>query len=409
MIAGIRGRQRRRKSSRVCNTNPTVQQLKALPPLSLYVHMPWCVRKCPYCDFNSHEAGASFDEAAYLQALTRDLECSLPEIWGRRMESIFIGGGTPSLMTSKTIADLVSTIRSLLPVNPLTEITMEANPGTVDAERFAGFVGAGVNRLSIGIQSFNDEKLRALGRIHDRQDAIKAFDTARGAGFKNINLDLMFGLPGQSEQQAIEDLQTAIDLQPDHISLYQLTIEPNTLFHHQPPELPPDDVIWSMQQVLHSMLSDAGYIQYEVSAYAREGKQCRHNLNYWQFGDYLGIGAGAHGKISTLDRMVRTSKRRHPREYMDMAGKADCQSGFEVRRELAADDRTLEFMMNLLRLTDGFPLAMFQERTGVPFNQIVPALDEAESKGLIERDAIHLRPTEAGQRYLNDLLQIFMP
>ena len=386
-----------------------MQQLKALPPLSLYVHMPWCVRKCPYCDFNSHEAGANLDEAAYLQALTRDLETSLPEIWGRRIESVFIGGGTPSLMAPETIESLISTIRALLPVAPLTEITMEANPGTVDADRFAGFVEAGINRLSIGIQSFADEKLQALGRIHDRQEALKAFDVARNAGFTNINLDLMFGLPDQSEQEAIDDLQTAIELQPEHLSLYQLTIEPNTLFHHQPPELPSDDAIWSMQQALQSMLADAGYIQYEVSAYAREGKQCRHNLNYWQFGDYLGIGAGAHGKISMPDRIVRTSKRRHPREYMEMAGNTERQSEFEVRRELAAADRSLEFMMNALRLTEGFPLAMFQERTGQAFSHIVPALDDAETKGLIQRDAMKLRPTEAGQRYLNDLLQIFMP
>ena len=405
MIASVRGWQLRRKPSRTCNTNPTVHQLKALPPLSLYVHMPWCVRKCPYCDFNSHEAGANLDESAYLQALMRDLESSLPEIWGRRIESVFIGGGTPSLISPETMARLISNIRALLSITPLTEITMEANPGTIDVEDFSGFVDAGINRLSIGIQSFNDEKLRALGRIHNRMEALKAFDTARRAGFKNINLDLMFGLPNQTEQEAIDDLRTAIDLQPEHISLYQLTIEPNTLFHHQPPELPSDDATWSMQQVLQSMLADAGYQKYEVSAYARPGKQCRHNLNYWQFGDYLGIGAGAHGKISTPDRIVRTSKRRNPRDYMDTAGQSICESG----RELTASDRSLEFMMNMLRLTDGFPLAMFQERTGLPINQIVPALGEAEKKGLIERDAIHLRPTETGQRYLNDLLQIFMP
>jgi len=367
--------------------------------------MPWCVRKCPYCDFNSHEAGANLDESAYLQALTRDLESSLPEIWGRRIESIFIGGGTPSLFSPESMAKLISNIRALLSVAPLTEITMEANPGTVDAERFSGFVGTGINRLSIGIQSLNDEKLKTLGRIHNREEALKAFEAARKAGFENINLDLMFGLPDQTEQEAIDDLRTAIELQPEHISLYQLTIEPNTLFYHQPPELPSDDEIWSMQQVLQSMLANAGFNQYEVSAYAREGKQCRHNLNYWQFGDYLGIGAGAHGKISTPERIVRTSKRRNPRDYMETAGQSRCDS----RRELAAGDRSLEFMMNTLRLTDGFPLAMFQERTGLPFSQIVPALDDAESKGLIERDAIHLRPTDTGQRYLNDLLQIFMP
>jgi putative oxygen-independent coproporphyrinogen III oxidase len=367
--------------------------------------MPWCVRKCPYCDFNSHEVSGNLEESAYLQALTRDLESSLPEIWGRRIESVFIGGGTPSLISPETIRRLVSTIRALLPVAPQTEITMEANPGTVDAERFAGFVDAGVNRLSIGIQSFSDEKLQALGRIHDRAAALNAFDAARNAGFENINLDLMFGLQHQTEQEAIDDLQTAIDLHPEHISLYQLTIEPNTLFHHQPPELPSDDAIWSMQQALQSLLADAGYKQYEVSAYAREGKQCRHNLNYWQFGDYLGIGAGAHGKISMPDRIVRTSKRRHPREYMEAAG----QSGCDNRRELVPNDRSLEFMMNALRLTEGFPLAMFQERTGLAISQIVPALEAAEANGLIERDAIHLRPTESGQRYLNDLLQMFLP
>jgi putative oxygen-independent coproporphyrinogen III oxidase len=363
------------------------------------------VRKCPYCDFNSHEAGASIDEAAYLQALTRDLESRLPEIWGRRVESIFIGGGTPSLMPPDSIAQLISTIRALLPITPGTEITLEANPGTVDAQRFTGFVNAGINRLSIGIQSFSDEKLQALGRIHDRHEALKAIEAARSAGFKNLNLDLMFGLPKQTEQQAIDDLRTAIEQQPEHISLYQLTIEPNTLFHHQPPELPSDDATWSMQRALQSMLVDAGYHQYEVSAYAREGKQCRHNLNYWQFGDYVGIGAGAHGKISTPDRIVRTSKRRHPREYMETAGQAES----EVRHELAAGDRSLEFMMNALRLTEGFPLAMFQERTGLALSQIIPALEDAEAKGLIERDAITLQPTETGRRYLNDLLQIFMP
>jgi len=367
--------------------------------------MPWCVRKCPYCDFNSHEADANLDESTYLRALTRDLESGLPEIWGRRIESIFIGGGTPSLMSPATIEQLVSTIRALLPVTPMTEITMEANPGTVDMERFAGFVEAGINRLSIGIQSFSDEKLQALGRIHDRAAALKAFDAARSAGFENINLDLMFGLPDQTEQEAVDDLRTAIELQPEHISLYQLTIEPNTLFYHQPPELPSDDAIWAMQQVLQSMLADAGYKQYEVSAHAREGKQCRHNLNYWQFGDYLGIGAGAHGKISMPDRIVRTSKRRHPREYTETAGQPRCDN----RRELSPGDRSLEFMMNALRLTEGFPLALFQERTGLAFSEIVPALEEAEARGLIERDAIRLRPTETGQRYLNDLLQIFMP
>jgi len=382
-----------------------VQQLKALPPLSLYLHIPWCVRKCPYCDFNSHEAGRSLDEAAYLQALVRDLESSLPAVWGRRINSIFIGGGTPSLLTPDTVAQLLSSIRALLPVNPDTEITLEANPGTVDRGRFAGFIDAGINRLSIGVQSFEDEKLSALGRIHDRREALRAIDAARAAGFDNLNLDLMFGLPGQSEQQAIDDLRTALGLQPEHISLYQLTIEPNTLFHHSPPALPEDDAIWSMQQSLQQLLSQSGYHQYEVSAYAREGRQCRHNLNYWQFGDYLGIGAGAHGKISMADSIVRTSKRRHPQDYLRLAGSDECGSS----HELARDDRILEFMMNALRLGDGFPVSLFQERTGLAFNNIVAPLETAEARGLIERDALLIKPTENGQRYLNDLLQIFMP
>jgi len=367
--------------------------------------MPWCVRKCPYCDFNSHKAGANIDEQGYLQALIRDLEAGLPETWGRRIESIFIGGGTPSLFSPGSIQQLISDLRARLAISPLTEITLEANPGTVDAERFSGFVQAGVNRLSIGVQSFDDEKLKALGRIHGREEAIRAFKSARSAGFENINLDLMFGLPGQSEQSAIEDLHTAIDLAPEHISLYQLTIEPNTLFHHSPPELPADDETWSMQQVLQALLAEAGYEQYEISAYAKPGRQCRHNLNYWQFGDYIGIGAGAHGKISTPERIVRTSKKRNPRDYMTSAGLADCEN----RRELAVSDRSLEFMMNTLRLKQGFPVALFQERTGLPISHIVSSLDESEAKGLISRDAILLRPTETGQRYLNDLLQMFMP
>jgi len=382
-----------------------VRFVEALPPLSLYIHIPWCIRKCPYCDFNSHEAREPADEAAYLQALARDLEAELPRVWGRRIDSIFIGGGTPSLLSVDSVAQLVSTVRALLPVNADAEITLEANPGTVDYEKFSGFAAAGINRLSIGIQSFDDDKLKALGRIHDRAQALRAVEIAHKASIGNLNLDLMFGLPGQTREQALADVRQAIELEPDHISLYQLTIEPNTLFYHRPPALPDDEAIWEMQQVLQDQLGEAGYAQYEVSAYARPGRQCRHNLNYWQFGDYLGIGAGAHGKISTAEAVVRTSKKRNPADYLQLAGSAECVS----TRELSRDDLVIEFMMNALRLTGGFPLALFQERTGLALSKITRALDEAEQRNLIERDTQWLKPTETGLRYLNDLLQLFMP
>lgn len=344
------------------------------------------------------------DEAGYLQALLRDLESELPGVWGRRVDSVFIGGGTPSLLSPETIAQLVSSIRALLPLTADAEITMEANPGTVDLERFAGFAQAGINRLSIGIQSFDNDKLQSLGRIHDRNEAIRAVEAARAAGFNNLNLDLMFGLPGQDQQQAQADLATAIELAPEHLSLYQLTIEPNTLFHHRPPTLPTDDDAWTMQLALQQQLADAGYGQYEVSAYARDGHRCRHNLNYWHFGDYLGIGAGAHGKISSPTGIVRTSKKRSPADYLALAGTEDNRS----QRALAKDDLVIEFMMNTLRLTDGFELALFQQRTGLAFSSIEPALATAESRGLIERDVQWLRPTEDGRRLLNDLLQLFL-
>jgi len=368
------------------------------------VHIPWCVRKCPYCDFNSHEPRNELNENAYVQALFADLEQEVPKIWGRRVESVFIGGGTPSLFSPEAIANLVSGLRARLNLLPDAEITMEANPGTVEQQKLVGFRQAGINRLSLGVQSFNSNHLKSLGRIHNRDEAITAAERARDAGFDNLNLDLMFGLPGQSIEQAVVDINQAIALAPDHISLYQLTIEPNTLFHHQPPVLPSDDDIWSMQEALQARLSESGYEQYETSAYAKPGHRCRHNLNYWQYGDYLGIGAGAHGKISFADRITRTRKTRHPQRYIEQAATEEVSTAENV----AADEVMLEFMMNALRLTEGFAPERISERSGLPISNILGELEQAEAKGLVERDPTWIRPTETGKRYLNDLLQIFI-
>lgn len=380
-------------------------KFNVLPPLTLYVHVPWCVRKCPYCDFNSHESKNGFDENAYVTALLADLEQELPKIWGRRVESIFIGGGTPSLFSPDAMADLVSGLRARLNLVAQAEITMEANPGTVEQQKLTGFRQAGINRLSLGVQSFNDDRLKSLGRIHNSSEAVTAVERARKAGFDNLNLDLMFGLPAQTIEQASSDIEQAIALAPDHISLYQLTIEPNTLFHHSPPALPPDDTIWSMQEALQAKLAESGFEQYETSAYAKAGHRCRHNLNYWQFGDYLGIGAGAHGKISFADHITRTRKTRHPQRYLELAASEEVSSSETV----TADGAMLEFMMNALRLTEGFASELINERSGLPISNILGELEQAETKGLIERDLKWIRPTETGKRYLNDLLQIFVP
>lgn len=366
------------------------------------------MRKCPYCDFNSHENNAELPEAAYIDALLHDLEQDLPKVWGRTVQSIFIGGGTPSLFSVSAMDRLLSGVRALLPLQPGLEITMEANPGTFEQEKFHGFHALGINRLSIGIQSFNNEHLSKLGRIHNGQEAQKAINMARQAGFDNINLDLMFGLPEQNKEQALSDLNMAQSFKPEHISLYQLTIEPNTLFSHQPPQLPDDDDTWAIQTHCQQALDDAGYKHYEVSAYSKPKQFCQHNLNYWQFGDYLGIGAGAHGKISDAAQqsITRTAKQRHPQRYINNANNA---SVISETRLLTREDVGIEFMMNALRLTGGFPTAMFMQHTGLAITLVEKALQQAEKKQLITRDFTTIRPTALGQRYLNDLLSLFMP
>ncbi len=378
-----------------------------LPPLSLYIHFPWCVRKCPYCDFNSHEKGTDFDEMAYNQALVDDLEQELPRIWGRRIHSIFMGGGTPSLFSPESLDRLLGDLRARLNLAADLEITLEANPGTLEQVRFSEYRAIGINRLSIGVQSFHDDQLQALGRIHGRGEAIAAAEAAHGAGFDNFNLDLMFALPGQSLAQAGEDVQTAIDLEPAHISLYQLTLEPNTLFHHQPPTLPDEDLAWQMQEQGQLRLAQAGFDQYEISAHARTDRQCRHNLNYWQFGDYLGIGAGAHDKISDAQarRVSRQWKLRQPKAYLDAANSDRRIAG---QRVLDSQDMLLEFMMNTLRLKQGFTPSLFEQHTGLDFILAEAPLRKAEHKGWIETTEQRIRPTPQGQQFLNDLLGLFL-
>ncbi len=385
-------------------------QFTSLPPLSLYIHLPWCVQKCPYCDFNSHAlkgSGAdSLPEDRYIDALIADLEHDLPRVWGRPVQSIFFGGGTPSLFSAAAIDRLLAAVRARLPLRPDAEITLEANPGTVELARFQGYRAAGVNRLSIGIQSFNAGQLRALGRIHGRDEALRAATAARAAGFDNFNLDLMFGLPNQTVDEARADLQCALDLAPTHLSLYQLTIEPNTLFHAQPPPLPDDDRVWEIQSALQTMTAAAGFQHYEISAYARDGLSARHNLNYWRFGDYLGIGAGAHAKITDASGITRLWKTKQPAEYM---GKAGTPAAIGGEQRLTRADAAFEFMLNALRLSAGFEPALFQERTAQPLSLVESALLQAESKGLVVRRHDRIQPTEKGLRFLNDLLCLFLP
>ena len=376
-----------------------------LPPLALYVHVPWCVRKCPYCDFNSHEARGDIPEAAYIEALIADLDHALPLIWGRRVYTIFFGGGTPSLLSAAALETLLSAVRARVPLAVDAEITLEANPGTFEAAKFAAFRAAGVNRLSIGVQSFNAKHLKTLGRIHDDAQAAKAIEIAR-EHFDNFNLDLMYALPGQTLAEAKADLERALAYEPPHLSLYHLTIEPNTYFHRYPPVVPDDDAAAEMQEAIEHTLEAAGYEHYETSAYARAGMRSRHNLNYWNFGDYLGIGAGAHSKLSFPDRIVRQARYRQPREYMERAGAG---SAVHTDAPVAPREIPFEFMMNALRLTDGFELALFEERAGVPLVSALRGLDEAERRGLIVRDHQRVAPTEPGRRFLNDLLQIFLP
>jgi putative oxygen-independent coproporphyrinogen III oxidase len=431
-----------------------IAQLKALPPLALYVHIPWCVRKCPYCDFNSHEikeGGSAQDahphpsplpsrergvivarageqskergqeagergcissdkglsaelEARYTGALTADLEAALPSIWGRRVRTVFFGGGTPSLLSARALDEILSAIRARLTLSPDAEITLEANPGTFEAQKFADFRRLGINRLSIGIQSFNARHLKALGRIHDEAEARRAVEIAQ-AIFDNFNLDLMYALPDQTLEEARADMAATIAMAPTHISAYHLTIEPNTLFHRHPPKVPDDELSATMQEEIEGMLASAGYEHYETSAFARPGLEARHNLNYWRFGDYLGIGAGAHSKISLPDRKFRQMRYKNPREYMEQA-----LAGRPVQQEndIAAAELPFEFMMNALRLTGGFPISMLVERTGLSIGAIAKPLEKAESLGLITRNHESVVPTLRGQRFLNELLQLFL-
>jgi len=376
----------------------------ALPPLSLYVHIPWCVRKCPYCDFNSHEAQGELPEQQYTHALMADLESALPSIWGRRVHTVFFGGGTPSLLSAKALDEILSGVRARVPLDPDAEVTLEANPGTFEADKFAEFRRLGITRLSIGIQSFNARHLKALGRIHDDNEARRAIEIAR-TNFDNINLDLMYGLPEQSLLEAEADVAAAIEFAPQHVSAYHLTIEPNTYFHRYPPSLPDGTLTADMQEMIESLLAEHGYAHYETSAFARPGYESRHNSNYWLFGDYVGIGAGAHSKISFADRVIRQMRWKHPREYLERTA-----AGEPVRQEnvVGAADLPFEFMMNALRLTRGFPTLVFEERTSLSIMTVRRELEEAEQLGLITRTHSSIAPTLRGQRFLNDLLQLFL-
>lgn len=393
------------------NENPVIipfpsktPHFDAPPPLALYVHIPWCVRKCPYCDFNSHEARGSIPEAAYLDALRLDLEAALPEIWGRKIHSIFFGGGTPSLLSADALDRLLTLLRTLLPVEPLAEITLEANPGTFEIEKFRGFRAAGINRISIGVQSFNPAHLQRLGRIHNDNEARRAVEIALTL-FDNLNLDLMYGLPEQAIGEALSDIEIAIAYGAPHISAYHLTLEPNTLFHAHPPNLPDDDSTATMQTEIETRLTAAGYGHYETSAFAKKHHACLHNLNYWHFGDYLGIGAGAHSKLTARDHVSRSARYKQPKAYMEQAVAG---AAVQEQHDIAVTELGFEFMMNALRLTEGFPITLFPARTGLPLSVVQSPLREAEAAGLLMRDLSHIRPTALGQRFLNDLLQLFL-
>jgi oxygen-independent coproporphyrinogen-3 oxidase len=377
---------------------------QVLPPLALYIHIPWCVRKCPYCDFNSHEARGVFPEKEYVAALVRDLEMALPLIWGRKVYTVFFGGGTPSLLSGEAVAEILRQVRMLLPLDLNAEITLEANPGTVEAGKFAQFKDAGVNRLSLGIQSFNDAHLQALGRIHSVDEAKRAIEIAQ-QHFDNINLDLMYALPKQTLEQALQDMQTALSFSPQHLSCYHLTLEPNTLFHRNPPQLPDEDASSDMQQQIEAVLATHGYQHYETSAFAQPQHRSRHNLNYWQFGDYLGIGAGAHSKLSFHDKVLRQMRYKQPQAYMDAVAR---EEPVQEEHAVTHKDIAFEFMMNALRLNEGFDTALFTERTGLPLLTIRRELEEAEKRGLLSRDIQRIAPTQLGQRFLNDLLEIFL-
>ncbi len=380
----------------------------SIPPLSLYVHLPWCVRKCPYCDFNSHAVNGKLPEKEYAEALLRDLQQDLPRVCGRHLQSVFFGGGTPSLFRPETIASILDGARRHLPLIADAEITLEANPGSVEHGSFSEYRSAGVTRLSIGVQSFNAQHLQTLGRIHSTEEAVYAAEQAYAAGLENFNLDLMYGLPQQSVEQAMADIKSAISLEPAHISHYQLTLEPNTLFHAHPPVLPDDDSIWQMQQSCQALLRNQGFDQYEISAYARNNQQCSHNLNYWRYGDYLGIGAGAHSKLSDLQhgRIVRMWKVRQPAAYLRAAGTDECIGGIA---EINAADRIFEFMLNRLRLMEGFSRSDFESTTALAYAQVQSALEQAQASKLMHLTDGRWRPTATGYTFLNDLQARFLP
>ena len=379
-------------------------EFRVSPPLTLYVHVPWCVRKCPYCDFNSHEAIGGIPERQYVDALIADLQSALPLIWGRPVVSVFFGGGTPSLLSPTAIDELIAAFRALAMLSPEAEITLEANPGTVEAEKFAGFRAAGINRLSLGIQSFNDDHLAALGRIHGASEARRAAQLA-GEHFASFNLDLMYGLPGQTRAQALADMETALGFSPPHLSCYQLTLEPNTRFAAFPPALPESDLCADMQEAIEERLAVAGYANYETSAFARTGRQCRHNLNYWHFGDYLGIGAGAHSKLTLHDRVLRQMRWKHPNAYLDKVGAG---SPVHEESEVPASQLPFEFLMNALRLAEGFHPALFEARTGQQLGAIMPQLRAAEAENLLTVGPERIAPTLKGRRFLNVLLERFL-
>ena len=395
------------------NSNPNKVQLFALPPLALYIHFPWCEKKCPYCDFNSHQVKdvkenqhpQGFDEARYINALIADLETELPRTWGRQVHSIFIGGGTPSLLSPKGMDDLLCAVRARIHLEPGAEITMEANPGSVEADKFSAFAKSGINRVSLGIQSFQDQQLKALGRIHNGDEAKRAIAIAL-EHFKSVNIDLMYGLPKQTLAAAKADIEAALSFKTPHLSLYNLTLEPNTYFASFPPSLPSEDEIDAIFDQNLELLNKAGYKRYEVSAYAKKDQECKHNLNYWRFGDYIGIGAGAHGKISFPDKITRQVRERHPESYMqamETKGMALIES-----REVPAKDLPFEFMLNTLRLTDGVQTKTFSERTGLPLNVIAQRLAQASKKGLLDDNPALLKGTDQGLRYLNNLQEIFL-
>ena len=385
--------------------SPSAPRFAALPPLTLYIHIPWCIKKCPYCDFNSHERRGAIPETQYIDALIADLEFALPSIWGRRIVSVFFGGGTPSLFSPEAIDRILAAVRARVPLLPDAEITLEANPGTFEQARFARFRAAGVNRLSLGVQSFNPVHLAALGRVHDEREARTAAAAALDI-FGNVNLDLMYALPGQSAEDAHADVAAALAFSAPHLSFYQLTIEPNTLFHRYPPPLPDDDAAAGIGDGIEDALTSAGYRHYETSAFARADRECRHNLNYWQFGDYLGIGAGAHSKLSFPERILRQVRYKQPQQYLEQMARGE---PLLEERGVTRAEIGFEFMLNAMRLTDGVPVALFAERTGFLLAILGEALDAAEGRGLIVRDHERVAPTALGRRFLNDLQAMFLP